>query len=607
MRRGPGTMGLDNIGNAQYVTNITLGGVPMAVLLDTGSSDLWVNFVGTPPATTDLGKSLSLSYAIGSAGGRISSTQLKFNQFTIDDQAFLQVNDASTFSTDIHAQGYSGLMGLGPNSGSQVLDKIGKHKNADSVLTRVFQQSKASANYITFLLDRKGSNQGFTGQFTISEVVPQFSNVTSMPKLDVEEVLRVLDSDQHWQALTDKDNGIIGPDGQIIKIESIVPRAPKGQLVAVMDSGFTFSQVPRDVSDAIYGRVKGAVYDSQKEWWTVPCGQMLQISFKFGGVNYPINPLDTVDDNFNVRDAQGNRMCIGAFQPITTAFSLLGHYDMIMGMNFLRNVYTLMEFGNWVDGVSDQMDPYIQLLPLTTSDSGRRDFIQTRLGGTDTTGDSQYQLLPQDQMQKSPVSDEEKKKKYQEMILSRWPYILAGCLVGVLIIIGVIIWKCCCRRKNKRENRKDKAESAFFGGSAPGNRVRPDSYAQLQDSSSMHLPLTEPSPAHQSSFSSAAHGQQRHLEPHSPGPYQHHHSNGSFATHPSSSSVFLGQEPLPEQQQHQMSYGGGYPPSPVKGGAPHLSPTGGYGYGKSQAAFDSPTRYGSPGPPPYSSYSPGHQ
>ncbi|KAF9262852.1 acid protease [Marasmius fiardii PR-910] len=600
MRRGPGTMGLDNIGNAQYVANITLGGVPMAVLLDTGSSDLWVDFPGTPPSTTDLGKSLSLSYAIGSASGRISSTQLKFNQFTIDNQAFLQVTDASSFSTDIHAQGYSGLMGLGPNSGSQVLDKIGSHKNADSVLTRVFQQSKASSNYITFLLDRKGSSQGYTGQFTISEVVPQFSNITSMPKLDVEEVLRVLNSDQHWQALTDKDNGIIGPDGEVISIKSIVPRAPSGQLVAVMDSGFTFSQVPRDVSDAIYGRVKGAVYDSTKEWWTVPCGQMLEVSFRFGGVNYPVNPLDTADDNFNVRDAQGKRMCIGAFQPITTAFSLLGHYDMIMGMNFLRNAYTLMEFGKWVDGVSDQMDPYIQLLPLTTRDQGRLDFIQTRLGGTNTTGDSQYQLLPKDQMQKSPVSDEEKKKKYQEMVLSRWPYILLGCLVGVILIIGLIIWKCCCRRKNRNAKRKDKTESAFFGGSA---RARPESYSQLEDPSSTHLPLKEPAPAHRSSFGSPVHGQQ-HLDPHSSGPYQNHH-NGSFVTNPSSSSVFLGQQPLQEQQQHHMSYGGGYPPSPMKSGSPHLSPDAGFGYGKGQAEFET-TRYGSPGPPPYTPYSPGH-
>ena len=115
-----------------------------------------------------------------------------------------------------------------------------------------------------------------------------------------------------------------------------MPKAPDGQLVAVFDSGFTFSQVPREVSDAIYGRVKNAVYDSDSEYWTIPCGQELNITFNFGGNKYPVHPLDTVDDNFGIKNAAGDRVCIGSFQPITTAFSLLGNYDMIMGMSFCR-------------------------------------------------------------------------------------------------------------------------------------------------------------------------------------------------------------------------------------------------------------------------------
>jgi hypothetical protein len=47
-------------------------------------------------------------------------------------------------------------------------------------------------------------------------------------------------TEQHWQALTDKDKTVIGPDGNVINIESIVPKAPDGQMVAVFDSGFTF-------------------------------------------------------------------------------------------------------------------------------------------------------------------------------------------------------------------------------------------------------------------------------------------------------------------------------------------------------------------------------
>jgi hypothetical protein len=43
-----------------------------------------------------------------------------------------------------------------------------------------------------------------------------------------------------------------------------------------------------------------------------------------------VHPLDVVDDNFIHKGDN----CIGAFQPITTAFSLFGNFDMILGMTF---------------------------------------------------------------------------------------------------------------------------------------------------------------------------------------------------------------------------------------------------------------------------------
>lgn len=56
---------------------------------------------------------------------------------------------------------------------------------------------------------------------------------------------------------------------------------------------------------------------------------MLNISFNFGGVNIPIHPLDAVSDDFSMTDSNGQPICIGTFQPITSAFSLLGSYDII--------------------------------------------------------------------------------------------------------------------------------------------------------------------------------------------------------------------------------------------------------------------------------------
>jgi hypothetical protein len=123
--------------------------------------------------------------------------------------------------------------GLGPNSGSVIRKKVGD-ASGDSMLNRIFQQNKTTQNYITFLLDRLGDpGESFTGQITVSELVPGFENITSQPKIDVETVYGLTASEQHWQILSDKNNGIIGPDGQIIPTSSIVPKAPDGQLVAV--------------------------------------------------------------------------------------------------------------------------------------------------------------------------------------------------------------------------------------------------------------------------------------------------------------------------------------------------------------------------------------
>jgi len=252
----------------------------------------------------------------------------------------------------------------------------------------------------------------------------------------------------------------------------------------VFDSGFTFPQLPRSVSDAIYGCVQGAQYDTNEQLWLVPCDQMLNISFNFGGMNYPIHPLDTVSNDFNRTDSNGNPICVGTFQPITSAFSLLGSYDMILGMAFLRNTYTLLDYGNFIDASSnDQGSPFVQLLSTTNVNAAHSDFVRSRLNGQDTTGSPSKALLPASQCQHSPESAAEKKQHYEEMILSRWPYILAGCLLFLILTVALIIWRCCCRRNKKPKKTKD--------GLLPNQHT---TYAPLHDPhSSLSLkPLNDP-------------------------------------------------------------------------------------------------------------------
>lgn len=292
-----------------------------------GSSDLWVAV--DVPQTTSLGDKKTLSYAIGKASGNINAAALEFCGYTVNNQAYrtihvslrfvgvsyhlivVLVQDTTTFSVNIGAQGFSGLIGLGPNSGSKIGDQI-SDTSGYSVLNRIFVENSMSSPYITLYLDRaNGTAVSNTGMMTIDEVLPQYSNITSYTKLMVDKVHRLTDADQHWQVLTD-NNGIIGPDGNTITLKSIAPSAPDGQLVAVIDTGYTLTQVPRYVSDAVYGRVPGAVFDEKSQFWTVPCDSLINVSFKFGGAEIPIHPLDTVMSEFNYKDANGNTACVGS-------------------------------------------------------------------------------------------------------------------------------------------------------------------------------------------------------------------------------------------------------------------------------------------------------
>ena len=57
--------------------------------------------------------------------------------------------------------------------------------------------------------------------------------------------------------------------------------------------------------------------------------------------------------------------------------------------------------------------------------------------------------------------------RYEEKVLSRWPEIFVGCFAFVLIVIGVITWRCCVRRKRRQLTQKAAAMGLNTGRDAP--------------------------------------------------------------------------------------------------------------------------------------------
>jgi len=378
-RASNGTSTLDSA-NGSYSINITLGGKAYSVMIDSGSSDLWV--AGAVPGAKDTGATAQITYAVGSAQGPVKTADLTILGYTVKDQAYIEV-DVSSDAPD-----GTGLIGFGPSTGSQVLQAIA-NSTGDPPLDRIFRQNTSIPNYITVALNRpKDTTEDFTGQMTISEILPEFQNISSQTKVPVTILDSRIATDQHFSILLDSD-GIIGPDGNTIKTTSNASYAPShdnSQLVAIFDTGFSLPQFPQDVVNKIYSSVQGAQLTSIPSFhgdvWVVDCQAEVNVTLKIGGQPFPLHPLDVTRKE---TDDNGRDFCYGTLQTRISG-AQDPTYDVILGMTVLSNMYLLLDYGDFVDGSTSNKDaPYIQAVSTTDVAEGHKDFVEARLSGKDTT------------------------------------------------------------------------------------------------------------------------------------------------------------------------------------------------------------------------------
>lgn len=278
---------------------------------------------GTPNNAKDTGKKISINYAIGAVSGRftawwimplLSSSQAtsrqprsssvhtqSANKLTLKSlrtQATLCAHSSSfvLLIALTSSQDGTGLIGLGPNSGSNVWTALKPDPAAVTFLDSIFAQNTSTPNFMTIILGRtEDPTDVFPGDFTIGEVHPNYTDVTNAPKLLVTDVPLREQGDQHFQILLDKD-GLLGPDGQALKIKTKVDDTKDDyQPTAIIDTGFSLSQVPKHVADGIYSRYTGAEFMNVSgigATWIVPCEMEVNITFTVGGQQFPIHPLD---------------------------------------------------------------------------------------------------------------------------------------------------------------------------------------------------------------------------------------------------------------------------------------------------------------------------
>ncbi|KIJ46105.1 hypothetical protein M422DRAFT_250541 [Sphaerobolus stellatus SS14] len=320
----------------EYTVQLIVGSTQVSLLLDTGSSDLWIDN-GAVASQTSTG-TVSVEYTNGKLvqGTVRTLASAGLAGFTVATQPYIST------STPCFLREARGVLGLGPRTGSVLLSKFTGNAQYNPLMDKIFSQTPTSQPFITFFFPRTG-----TGRLAIMNTQLQ-SLFTKSPRVPVVQA-----TDKFSQKWSTRIGGFQFPEGVI----------GQNSLVAY-DTGSTFSWVPASVAARIY-KDSNAVYNSTFNLYVVPCAQQVTVEILIGNQQYFMHPLDTTIDV--------GRACIGTFRPI-----LPGHnVDIILGMPFFRSFYTLINYGSFTS-TSITTAPFMQFLQLKSTATAAQEFSSMR-------------------------------------------------------------------------------------------------------------------------------------------------------------------------------------------------------------------------------------
>lgn len=165
----------------------------------------------------------------------------------------------------------------------------------------------------------------------------------------------------------------------------------------------------------------------------------------------------------------------------------------------MRNVYLLIDYGDFVDGTTKKALPYAQLLSLTDAAAAHSDFVQARLDGVDTTG---MQVFTADRPVSSPAVSNNDGRQTKTIVIYG---VIAGSLILVFFTVtAYIIMK---RRRRRHSNTRSNFSAADTGLSydrtayhslqdaPPGEPNQVQGYYTEVGHASMYDPYAETTPA----------------------------------------------------------------------------------------------------------------
>ncbi|KAK7457847.1 hypothetical protein VKT23_010192 [Stygiomarasmius scandens] len=339
-KRAAGTNAIVNQGaDSSFYGTLSIGTPPTSynVILDTGSSDLWIagdqcrTCDSTPTFSSSqsssaksLNKDFSITYGSGAAAGTLFTDKVSMAGFQVDNQVFAVCDQVSN---NLLNDPVSGLMGLAFQSISSSGATPWWQTLAGSEGT--WDEPVMGFQLTRFNTDPNAKQEEIGGNFNLG-----FTN-SSLYTGDIEFHDIPSGAETYWiQSLTTLSVG-----GQSVSL----PSASSSASFAAIDTGTTLIGGPEEVVQGLYAQIPGAraLSGNSQGYYAFPCTQDVNISMGFGGgTAWSVSP-----DDFRAFQIT-NTMCVGAVfgLDLGSGGDNSGVPSWIVGDSFLKNVYSVYRF-----------------------------------------------------------------------------------------------------------------------------------------------------------------------------------------------------------------------------------------------------------------------
>jgi saccharopepsin len=225
---------------------------------------------------------LTLTYGRGGVSGNVSQIDVSFAGFNVANQSFLYVTKTNQTAI-VESRLAAGLLGLGFDTTSSINSlvqlKFPGETWGRSLLTNIFLSDLSTPNHIAFRLNRLyDNNDTDTGSFDIGTFAPGFEAVNNTAEIPI--FTTSPDRNRYWTVLV--DGVAVNGKNQTLKTtitNGAIP--PNGKLAAVLDTGYSYSQVTPEIAAAIYEPI-GGIFNTTYSLYVVPCEAQANVTFYIG-------------------------------------------------------------------------------------------------------------------------------------------------------------------------------------------------------------------------------------------------------------------------------------------------------------------------------------